>query len=116
MRNLLTDMAQFLDAVKPELVADNAWSDWDQSIRDRITRRLMQFEHGERVGPLDADRLASLRDDCWGRVVSFRPGVIKDLIAEIDRLAAENADMAQRIDRARKIADEMGEIIRGSAA
>lgn len=115
MKSLLTDMAQFMDAVKPELVAANAWSEWDQSIRDGITRRLMQFDHAERVGPLDADRLSKLRDSCWGRVVAFNPEVVKDLIAEIDRLAAENADMAQRMERARKIAAEMGEIIRGSA-
>jgi hypothetical protein len=36
--NLLTDMAQFMDAVKPDL--GNQWSVWDQSVRDRITARL----------------------------------------------------------------------------
>ena len=36
--NLLTDMAQFMDAAKPDL--GNQWSVWDQSVRDRITARL----------------------------------------------------------------------------
>lgn len=36
--DLLTDMAQFMDAVKPDL--GNQWSAWGQSIRDRITARL----------------------------------------------------------------------------
>lgn len=61
------------------------------------------------------DRLAKLRRDCFdGHYTGFSPAIVQELIEEIDRLAAENADLTQRMERARTIAAEMGEIIRGS--
>ena len=63
------------------------------------------------------DHLAKLRRDAFdGHYTGFSPAVVQDLIAEIDRLAAENADLTQRMERASKIAAEMGAIIRGNAA
>lgn len=37
---LLIDCAQLLDSVKNEWSQDGSWSEWDQAVRDRITRRL----------------------------------------------------------------------------
>ena len=37
IRALLSDVAQILDVVKIEWSAENSWSEWDQSVRDRIT-------------------------------------------------------------------------------
>lgn len=36
-RGLLSDVAQILDVVKIEWSAENSWSEWNQSVRDRIT-------------------------------------------------------------------------------
>lgn len=39
-QNLLTDLAQIIDVVKREWEPGGSWSEWDQSVRDRITKRL----------------------------------------------------------------------------
>jgi hypothetical protein len=37
---LLIDCAQLIDAVKMDWSLQGAWSEWDQAVRDRITKRL----------------------------------------------------------------------------
>lgn len=39
--SLLTDITQILDVVRQEWSAENSWSEWDQSVRDRITAFLL---------------------------------------------------------------------------
>lgn len=41
--NLLTDVAQMIDTVRQEWQADGSWSEWDQSVRDRITEQLARL-------------------------------------------------------------------------
>lgn len=38
--SLLTDVSQMLDVVKVEWSEDKSWSEWDQEVRDRITKHL----------------------------------------------------------------------------
>jgi hypothetical protein len=40
---VLCDLAQFMGAVKAELVESNSWSEWDQQLRDRITAILTKM-------------------------------------------------------------------------
>jgi hypothetical protein len=41
--SVLTCACQILDVVKYEWSATNAWSDWDQSVRDRISAILKAY-------------------------------------------------------------------------
>jgi hypothetical protein len=43
MINLLTDIAQLLDRAKQEWAAEGAWTEWDQSVRDRITGAIVKL-------------------------------------------------------------------------
>jgi hypothetical protein len=45
--NLLTNVCQILDVVKQEWGATNAWSDWDQSVRDGISEYLKNYYEGK---------------------------------------------------------------------
>lgn len=38
--SLLTRAAQLIDTIKSEWSPDGAWSEWDQEVRDDITKRL----------------------------------------------------------------------------
>ena len=40
----LTDAAQFIDAVRQDAISEGWWTDWDQQMRDKITKALRDIQ------------------------------------------------------------------------
>jgi hypothetical protein len=49
--NCLTNCAQIIDRAKQEWQSDGAWSEWDQSVRDDITKNLKLLYGPGRIVP-----------------------------------------------------------------
>lgn len=101
----LTDCAQLLDAIKMEWAAENAWSEWDQSVRDAITGCLIAAQGDSRqkhqgqpahipaqTGTQQASRNSALHAEPASQLDSF--GSDADLIEWLDKLYCAEASGA----------------------
>jgi hypothetical protein len=59
--NLLTNVCQILDVVKIEWGETNAWSEWDQSVRDEISEYLKNYYEGKLTGTQNRAALTSCK-------------------------------------------------------
>ena len=48
LQDVLTNACQLIDSVKMEWQSDGSWSEWDQAVRDALSRELLKTCEGGR--------------------------------------------------------------------
>lgn len=90
LSSLLVDTAQLLDGWKQTSPQD--WSDWDQSVRDRLSQQLALLEASKRVTAADLAKTVDAQNDRFScctleDALSLLPAHAREVMrAELDRL------------------------------